>query len=357
MSISRSKKKLIVIIGSIVGVLGILAVVYFLNMDAINNWFRLKTMSDEEYADMVTDRFVDILEDRLFAPAQYVPDLSDGAALKAYCSLDESVAGLLGIPTKIVVVSTGTAVKDDGKLGLSLNPYIEKESGSSVQLTAIDATLDLPQKRLYVRIPEFDKSTLELTSLYDKSLKSALSDIAPIIDVDKLLGSLTDTFTGVSEPGGLFERLRNDEKSRELTREEIFWGIGLKEGKECDITASIYDFAGFEVYVRVFSDADARILGSEIKINTGKNRLGFMFDLTPERDAESEDTESENGQSPILYEASLDGLKLFNGTITTSVEDGTGAETVVKAEPGKLIKSLFNGDDVSVTVTVRSKNG
>ncbi|MCR5521192.1 MAG: hypothetical protein K6F44_04725 [Lachnospiraceae bacterium] len=347
---------MIVIIGSIAAVLGILAIVYFINMDGINNWIRLKTMDDEEYGEMIRDRFIDILDNDIFAAAKYAPDLSGGAEFKMNCSLDRQTASLIGLQRDLKVIANGTADFGDGMLNLRLDPYAEDVKGTPVNLTRVDTTLDFPQKRLFVRIPEFDDMTLELTSLYSNGLNSLLADIEPIIDVDKVVKSLADTFGKGFGDGGLFERLRSTEKSRELKRDETFWGIGLKEGKECDIVESKCEFAGFDLDVRIFADDDGEIIGAEVKINTGKNRLGIMLDLMPgeEQESEASDNKIRFGSS---YEVSLDGLKLFNGIITSDTdEEGGSAETVIGVEPGKLLKSFVGGDDISASVRVKARD-
>ncbi|MCR5431161.1 MAG: hypothetical protein K6E95_01245 [Lachnospiraceae bacterium] len=351
MSESRGKKKLIIIICSIVGVLGILASVYLINRDSIDNWLRIRFMNDEEYAEAVSENFVSVLRDGAFAPTKYVPDISKGTEYDLSCILDQSVATLIGIPRTLKINVYGNAYVENGVLDASVSPYPYTADNKPIELTRLDMTLDFPQKRMYVRAPRFDESTLELTSLYKDRLDSTLSSIESIINVEKVIKVFTDVFGNILSNDSLYEQLGNLRKSRELSREETFWGIGLKEGKNCSVVTSYYDINGFELRVKIFADENADVIGFNSRFNTGKNRLEVVYDLQSDQKQADETIKFDS-----VYEASLDGIKLFNGTFRGKDENGTGVSEI-EVEPGKLLKSFLGETDISQKIKVSAKSG
>lgn len=344
MQISRGKKIVLIVVSAIVVVLGAVVGIYFLNKDRIDNSLNLKFMDEEEYCNLITDRLTVLLQEGLFAPAGFAPDLSSGADIKAVVSVGDEIASLAGLPGKLEVTTTGTAFYRNGTLSASVEPAITTDK--DVPLTQVDLTLDFPEKRAFVRIPEFDERTLELTSLYKRQLEAALADVSTIVDVEKVIGSLSETFGGSLSNGEFFDRLRASRKSTKKVTDQVYWGIGLKEGKECVMIESAYGLAGFNLRVRIYADDKGGVVGFDVLINTGKNRLGVLFDLTADKDG---------ADFAAAFEATFDALKVLNGTVKASssgkAEDGSGS-IVIEAEPGKLLKSFIGGGETLVTADI-----
>ncbi|MCR5829107.1 MAG: hypothetical protein K6F93_02005 [Lachnospiraceae bacterium] len=351
MSDSRGKKKLIVIIISIVGVLGILAAVYFFNKDSIDRWFRLKMMSDEEYIEMVSDELVGILKDSAFAPVKYAPDISNGATFDLSVSLDESIASAIGLQGNLRATVDGNAYMKNGILSARLDPCLYGENNEQVELTIVDTTLDLPQKRVFVRMPRFDEGTLELTSLYKNRLDSVLSSISSIVDVEGIVKNISGIFGDSIGRDSIYENIRSLRRTTELKKEEMFWGIGVKEGKDCSIVESFYDIEGLELRVRIFADESGNVIGFSLRFDTGKNRLEAVFDIRKK-------SGSEDGKIlfDAAYEISLDGLKLLNGDFVTKSGDGENAVSQIGVAPGKLLSSILGEKDISLKISVSAEN-
>ena len=350
MALSSGKKKLLVAGIAVAAVLLALLAAYLFNKDSVDKWLHTKFMSDEEFGEYVTENLTSTLRDGLFAACDFAPDLSNGADFTLDVSAEEAVMSQLGISSKVGGSLSGSADFSNGALNVTLDHIGVRASGST-ELTEIDATVDFPNRRTFVRLPQFDDRTLELSSLYLTDLNSALASIAPIVDVERIIDSLATTFGTSSVGKDFFDTLHDARKSIALDREETFWGIGVKEGRDCACVETHYDLAGYDTRVKTFADETGTILGFEVLINTGKNRLGCLFDLV---DAEGNDRPGAAFES--AYEVSLDAIKVLNGTIRSEIGDSLGKVTV-EAVPGKLIKSFIGGGDITLKVELSAESG
>jgi hypothetical protein len=346
-----SKKKTLLISGiAVAAVLLILLIVYLVNKSSIDRWFSTKFMSDEEFSEYVSDNLADTLREGLFAACDFVPDLSEGADFTLEVSAEEALMSRLGISSRVGGIFSGSADYSKGAVNVRLDRTDVRAAGST-ELTEIDATVDFPNRRTFVRLPQFDDMTLELTSLYGADLDSALASIAPIVDVERIIDSLSGTFGASSEGKDFFETLHDARKSITLERDETFWGIGVKEGRDCACVEAHYDLAGYDMRVKTFADETARVLGFEVLFNTGKNRLGCLFDF-----ADTQESGSDPKVFESAYEVSLDAIKVLNGTIASEIGEGQ-SKVSVDAVPGKLIKSFIGGGDITLTAELTAQGG
>lgn len=350
MALSSGKKKLLISGIAVAAVLLILLIVYLVNKSSIDRWFSTKFMSDEEFSEYVSDNLADTLREGLFAACDFVPDLSEGADFTLEVSAEEALMSRLGIASRVGGTFSGSADYSKGAVNVEVD-RIGVSAVGSTELTEIDATVDFPNRRTFVRLPQFDDMTLELTSLYGADLDSALASIAPIVDVERIIDSLAETFAASSEGKDFFETLHDARKSITLERDETFWGIGVKEGRDCACVEAHYDLAGYDMRVRTFADETARVLGFEVLFNTGKNRLGCLFDF-----ADTQESGSDTKAFESAYEVSLDAIKVLNGTIASEIGEGQ-SKVSVDAVPGKLIKSFIGGGDITLTAELTAQGG
>ena len=348
MALSSGKKKLLISGIAVAAVLLILLIVYLVNKSSIDRWLSTKLMSDEEFSEYVSDNLADTLREGLFAACDFVPDLSEGADFTLDVSAEEALMSRLGISSKVGGTFSGSADCSKGAVNVEVD-RIGVSAVGSTELTEIDATVDFPNRRTFVRLPQFDDMTLELTSLYGSDLDSALASIAPIVDVERIIDSLAETFAASSDGKDFLDTLHDSRKSITLDREETFWGIGVKEGRDCACVEAHYDLAGYDMRVKTFADETGVVLGFEVMFNTGKNRLACLFDLA---DVQESDTESKGFKS--AYEVSLDAIKVINGTIRSEISDNW-SEVSIDAVPGKLIKSFIGGGDITLTAELTAR--
>ncbi len=360
---TEKAKKIIIAAGSAVAAIGVLLIIYFLNKDSIDNWFRLKTMDEKEYCDMIADEFVDILCDKVLIAGRYAPELSDTVYVGVEAMVNDAVSSELGFDNQIRMWAEGDASLKDGVLsGDLMLSYCDKKI-DPVELTKIDLTVDLPEKRTFVKVPRFSPEVLELTSLYGDQIENLLKQVAPIIDVEKTVKDLIAAFGGVSGTRELFERIRAARKSVSLETDETFWGIGVKEGRDCVAVRSVFDVSGFEIRLAVFADGKGRIIGFEAKLKVGNNRLSVLADLEAEPEvAGGKLPESAFG---FKFEASLDAIKLLEGSVISNDNTNRHDEMSVTpkvsglsidAKPGKLLESLIGRNDGSINMRFRSEN-
>jgi len=360
---TKKTKKIIIAAGSAVAVIGALLLIYFLNKDGIDNWFRLKTMDEEEYCDMITDEFVDILCDEVLIAGRYAPELSDTVHVVGEAMANDAISSELGFDNQIRLWADGDAGFKDGVLKSDLKLSYCDKNINPVELTNIDLTVDLPEKRTFVKIPRFSSDVLELSSLYKDGLEDVFRQISPIIDVEKTVKDLTAAFGGTSGTRELFERIRASRKSVTLEKDETFWGIGVKEGRDCVNVQSVYDVSGFEIRLSIFADGKGKIIGFEAKLKVGNNRLSVLADL--EATPEVAGGEPPEGAYGFKFEASLDALKLLEGSVVSydnqKKENPQNAGPKVswlsiEAKPGKLLESFIGRNDGIIDVHFRSEN-